>query len=100
MVGLWRVLYTAMMTKEVLLHAHDGRGAHLARLISLFTNKPYIISRRVDKALKGKASAKTYRNAAHLVAVSQKKSRIILLNSINMCRLCMTAILICLPVMR
>ncbi len=71
-VGLWRVLYTAMMTKEVLLHAHDGRGAHLARLISLLTNKPYIISRRVDKALKGKASAKTYRNAAHLVAVSQK----------------------------
>tara|TARA_Y100001956_G_scaffold80259_1_gene95079 strand:- start:1482 stop:2507 length:1026 start_codon:yes stop_codon:yes gene_type:complete len=70
--SFWSVVYTAMMSKEVLIHAHDGRGAHLARLIGWLTGKPYLISRRVDKALKGKASTKTYQKAAALVAVSQK----------------------------
>lgn len=71
-VGFWRAVYCALMSKNVVIHAHDGRGAHLARLISWLVSKPYVISRRVDKALKGKASQKTYRKAAHLIAVSQK----------------------------
>jgi glycosyltransferase involved in cell wall biosynthesis len=71
-VGFWRALSTSIMHKDVLIHAHDGRGCHLARLISLLSSKPYIISRRVDKALSGKGSAKTYQNACCLVAVSKK----------------------------
>lgn len=71
-VGLWRALAASMRSKTVLIHAHDGRGCHLARLISILCNTPYVISRRVDMALKGKASAKTYQNASCLIAVSQK----------------------------
>ncbi|WP_159656013.1 glycosyltransferase family 4 protein [Vibrio atypicus] len=68
----WSAFYCVLMKKNVVIHAHDGRGAHLARLLALFSGKKYLISRRVDKPLKGKLSEQTYRGAGALVAVSQK----------------------------
>ncbi|RBW66253.1 glycosyltransferase family 1 protein [Vibrionales bacterium C3R12] len=71
-VTFWSALCCALMKKNVIIHAHDGRGAHIARIMALFSRKQYLISRRVDKLLKGKVSEYTYRNAAALVAVSCK----------------------------
>ena len=74
-VSITKAIQFCWKNKNVIIHAHDGRGAHVARLIGALTNKKYVISRRVDKSLKGKSSEKSYRKAAAIVAVSEKVAR-------------------------
>ncbi|MEH0699310.1 glycosyltransferase family 4 protein [Vibrio owensii] len=57
---------------NTVIHAHDGRGAHLARIISMISGCPYLITRRVNKLLKGKLSESTYRKADYVVGISKK----------------------------
>ncbi|WP_300173049.1 glycosyltransferase family 4 protein [uncultured Aliivibrio sp.] len=71
-VSITKAIKFCWKNKKVIIHAHDGRGAHVARLIGTVTNKKYVISRRVDKLLKGKSSEKSYQKAAAIVAVSEK----------------------------
>lgn len=68
----WRAMLAAFTGKKVLIHAHDGRGAHLARIIAALSGSKYVISRRVDKPLKGSLSQGTYRSASAVIGVSHK----------------------------
>lgn len=61
--------------KNTVIHAHDGRGAHIARIISKLSGVKFVISRRVDKPLKGKLSEKTYHSASSIIAVSEKVAK-------------------------
>lgn len=59
----------------LIIHAHDGRGAHIAGLLKKLSGKPTVITRHVDFPFKRKSSLSSYRNADALVGVSNKICR-------------------------
>lgn len=71
-VNFFEMLNIAFKNDKVILHAHDGRGVHIARLVSALTGKKYIVTRRVDKKVKGSFSLSSYRKASAIVGISQK----------------------------
>ncbi|MGL0820592.1 glycosyltransferase family 4 protein [Vibrio vulnificus] len=71
-VNFFEMLNIALKNKKVILHAHDGRGVHIARLVSALTGRKYIVTRRVDKKVKGSFSLSSYRKASAIVGISQK----------------------------
>jgi glycosyltransferase involved in cell wall biosynthesis len=57
--------------KVDIVHAHEAKAVHWAYVHKLLKNTPYIITRRVDTAVKDKwLNQKTYRNASALVGIS------------------------------
>lgn len=54
-----------------IVHAHEAKAVHWAYLHKLLKNTPYIITRRVDAAVKEKwLNKKTYSNASALIGIS------------------------------
>ncbi|HAS6173788.1 TPA: glycosyltransferase [Vibrio vulnificus] len=71
-ISLFCMLKIALSNRDVIFHAHDGRGVHIARLAAALTGKKYLVTRRVDKKLKGEFSKSSYNKAAAIVGISQK----------------------------
>ncbi|EJH57611.1 glycosyl transferases group 1 family protein [Vibrio cholerae HC-46B1] len=70
--SFFKIIKLALSNKYVIFHAHDGRGAHIAQFLSFLTGKKYIITRRVDKPLKGTLSSLAYQRAFAIVGISGK----------------------------
>lgn len=70
--SFFKTIKLALINKNVIFHAHDGRGAHIAQILSLLTGREYIITRRVDKPLKSKLSSLAYQRAFAIVGISGK----------------------------
>lgn len=61
------------------IHAHDAKACHLAYWLGNYFNKPYLITRRMDRApSKRFMTRKVYRNCNHLVSLSHAIERIVL----------------------
>lgn len=57
--------------KVDIVHAHEAKAVHWAYIHKLLKNTPYIITRRVDTAVKDKwLNQKTYQSASALVGIS------------------------------
>ncbi|WP_321160301.1 hypothetical protein [Marinomonas rhodophyticola] len=57
--------------KVDIVHAHEAKAVHWAYVHKLLKSTPYIITRRVDTAVKDKwLNQKTYQNASALVGIS------------------------------
>lgn len=67
-------LLKLLLKRNVIIHAQDGRSAHLAFLLSIISRHPYIITRHVNFPLKGKFSFFSYKNANALIGVSKTVS--------------------------
>lgn len=62
-----------------IIHAHEAKACHIAYLLSKKINKPYIITRRMDRAPKKDGFTRsTYNSASHLVSLSSAIETIIL----------------------
>lgn len=74
-VNLWRMLKLVFSKRPLIIHAQDGRGAHIAGLLKMLSRKPVVITRHVAFPFKRKSSLKSYQNANMLVGVSEQVSR-------------------------
>lgn len=70
--NFWQSLLLLWRTPNIVLHAQDGRSAHIVHLLHKLSTKPYLITRHVYKAFKRKSSTKAYQQANALVGVSQQ----------------------------
>jgi len=62
-----------------LIHAHEAKACHIAYLLGKRINKPYIITRRMDRAPKKDwFTRSTYNCASHIVSLSSAIESIIL----------------------
>lgn len=57
---------------NVIIHAEDGRGAHVASILALITNNKLIITRHVNYPLKNYLSIFSYKKADALIGVSKQ----------------------------
>ncbi|HAS8528607.1 TPA: glycosyltransferase family 1 protein [Vibrio vulnificus] len=71
-VNFFEMLKIALRNRNVIFHAHDGRGVHIARLASFLTGRKYVVTRRVDKKIKGSLSKSSYSKASAVVGISKK----------------------------
>ncbi|MGX2957033.1 glycosyltransferase family 4 protein [Ursidibacter arcticus] len=62
----------ALKNKNLIVHAQDGRGAHIAGILKRIFGLPTIITRHVSFPLKRKSSSYAYRSANALVGVSKQ----------------------------
>lgn len=63
--------------KDGFLHAHDGRGAHVAHWAHAALGVPYVITRRVDnRPSRSWATCRTFRRAAGVAVLSQAIQRV------------------------
>ncbi|QIW16696.1 glycosyl transferase [Pasteurellaceae bacterium RH1A] len=72
-----QALKLALCTKQLIIHAQDGRGAHIAGLLKLISRKPIVITRHVSFPLKRKISSFAYKIADQLVGVSSQVSEVL-----------------------
>lgn len=72
--NFWKVIQLLLSKKPLIIHAQDGRGAHIAALFKRWFNKPIVITRHVSFPLKRSASLRSYQMADYLVGVSQEVS--------------------------
>ncbi|MDY3331445.1 MAG: glycosyltransferase [Pelistega sp.] len=70
--SLWQSLRLAWRTPSLVLHAQDGRSAHIVRFLKKLTGKPSLITRHVNNPFKRGASLKAYQEADSVVGVSQQ----------------------------
>lgn len=73
----WQMLRLVMSKTPLIIHAHDGRGAHLAGWLKTLSGKPMMITRHVAFPLKRQSSQRSYRIADALVGVSQQVSQML-----------------------
>lgn len=73
-VSIWQALKLVFRHKNLIIHALDGRGVHIAALLKKLTNRPLVITRQVGFSLKRKSSQKSYAAADMLVGVSRQIS--------------------------
>lgn len=62
------------------LHAHDGRGAHVAHWVHTMLGTPYVITRRVDNSPSGSWATRRMYSAANGVAVLSEAIERVMLN--------------------
>ncbi|MFZ7343421.1 glycosyltransferase family 4 protein [Avibacterium volantium] len=74
-INLWQMLKLVFSKRPLIIHAQDGRGAHIAGLLKMLSRKPVVITRHVAFPFKRKSSLKSYKNADMLVGVSEQVSR-------------------------
>ncbi|MFZ7230341.1 glycosyltransferase family 4 protein [Avibacterium avium] len=73
-INLWQMLKLVFSKRPLIIHAQDGRGAHIAGLLKMLSRKPVVITRHVAFPFKRKSSTKSYKNADMLVGVSEQVS--------------------------
>jgi glycosyltransferase involved in cell wall biosynthesis len=73
------IAYIFGLKKEFdIVHAHEAKACHFAYLLSVWTNTPYIITRRMDRAPKTNwFTQKVYQHASHIVSLSSAIDKII-----------------------
>jgi glycosyltransferase involved in cell wall biosynthesis len=73
------VAYIFSLKKEFnIIHAHEAKACHFAYLLSMRSNTPYIITRRMDRAPKTNwFTQKVYQQASHVVSLSSAINQII-----------------------
>lgn len=70
--NFWQCVQLARRHSDLIVHTHDGRGAHVGYLLKCLTACRLIITRRMTKPLKRGLSTLAYRKADCLVGVSQQ----------------------------
>ncbi len=70
--NFWQMLKLVFTTNSLVIHAQDGRGAHIAGTLKRLSGKPTIITRHVAFPFKHKSSLYAYRQANMLIGVSKK----------------------------
>lgn len=70
----WQALKLVFRHKNLIIHALDGRGAHLGALLKKLSKRPLVITRQVGFSLKRQSSVKSYAAADMLVGVSRQIS--------------------------
>lgn len=70
----WQALKLVFRHKNLIIHALDGRGAHLGALLKKLSKRPLVITRQVGFSLKRQSSQKSYAIADKLVGVSRQIS--------------------------
>lgn len=71
-VNLWEMLKLVFCCSSLIIHAQDGRGAHIAGFLKKISGRPVVITRHVSFPFKRKFSLSSYKNADMLVGVSQQ----------------------------
>lgn len=71
-VNMWQMLRLVFRCPNLIVHAQDGRGAHIAGFLKKISGKPVVITRHVSFPFKRKSSLSSYQNANMLVGVSQQ----------------------------
>lgn len=69
---IWQLIKLVFTHKHLIIHALDGRSAHIAGLFKRLLNKSSIITRQVNFPFKHRSSLKAYQTADMLVGVSQE----------------------------
>lgn len=72
--SFWQALKLVFRHKNLIIHALDGRGAHLGALLKKLSKRPLVITRQVGFSLKRQSSVKSYVAADMLVGVSRQIS--------------------------
>ncbi|VGM95282.1 D-inositol-3-phosphate glycosyltransferase [uncultured Avibacterium sp.] len=72
--NLFQLIKLVLSKKPLIIHAQDGRGAHIAGFLKLISGKSVVITRHVAFPFKRKSSIKSYKNADMLVGVSEQVS--------------------------
>ncbi|MFU2048092.1 glycosyltransferase family 4 protein [Avibacterium gallinarum] len=72
--NLFQLIKLVLSKKPLIIHAQDGRGAHIASFLKLISGKSVVITRHVAFPFKRKSSTKSYKNADMLVGVSEQVS--------------------------
>lgn len=75
--SFFQMLKLVLNTKNLIVHAQDGRGVHIAGFLKWLTKCPVVITRHVVKPFRHKSSLHSYKKADALVGVSQKISAIL-----------------------
>lgn len=75
--NFWQCVQLARHNPNLIIHTHDGRGAHIGYLLKCLTGCKLIITRRMTKPLKRGLSTLAYRKADCLVGVSQQIASIL-----------------------
>lgn len=70
----WQAFRLVFRHKNLIIHALDGRGAHLGALLKKLSKRPLVITRQVGFSLKRQSSVKSYAVADMLVGVSRQIS--------------------------
>lgn len=71
-VNVLQLIKLCFFNRNMIIHALDGRGAHIANGIKRIFKNPTIITRQVNFPFKRESSKKAYKNADMLVGVSRK----------------------------
>lgn len=71
-VNFLQLIRLCFLNRNMIIHALDGRGAHIANGIKRIFKNPTIITRQVNFPFKRESSKKAYKNADMLVGVSRK----------------------------
>jgi glycosyltransferase involved in cell wall biosynthesis len=73
------IVYIFSIKKKFdIIHAHEAKACHFAYLLSMWTNTPYIITRRMDRAPKTNwFTQKVYQHASQVVSLSSAINNII-----------------------
>ncbi|URL02262.1 glycosyltransferase family 4 protein [Avibacterium sp. 20-126] len=72
--NFFQLIKLVLSKKALIIHAQDGRGAHIAGFLKLISGKPVVITRHVAFPFKHKSSTRSYKNADVLVGVSEQVS--------------------------
>lgn len=70
--NFWQCLKLAQQNPQLIIHTHDGRGAHVGYLLKRLTGCKLVITRRMTKPFKRGLSSLAYRHADYLAGVSQQ----------------------------
>ncbi|MBV6541548.1 glycosyltransferase family 4 protein [Ursidibacter maritimus] len=69
---LFLLCLRTVKNKNLIIHAQDGRGAHIAGVLKRLFNIPIIITRHVSFPFKRKSSSYAYRSANAIIGVSKQ----------------------------
>lgn len=67
-----QLIKLVMFNRSIIIHALDGRGAHIAGIIKRIFKNPTMITRQVNFPFKRESSKSAYKNADMLIGVSHK----------------------------
>lgn len=70
--SFWQSIQLARRNPKLIIHTHDGRGAHVGYLLKRLTGCKLVITRRMTKPFKRGLSSLAYRHADYLAGVSQQ----------------------------
>ncbi len=69
---LLQAIKLVLKNKNIIIHAQDGRGAHIASFLKKISNNKMVVTRHVSFPFKRKVSVWSYKKADYLIGVSKQ----------------------------